>query len=75
MFFLCAIIVLRLREKTNRNKQQGRNEKMKTTTAKTYAVAYRWADSQEIDLCKADARTLACMYADDNIIVLSTMEL
>lgn len=47
----------------------------KRTTTKMYAVAYRWIDSNEIDLCKADARTLACMYADDNIIVLSIMEL
>lgn len=48
---------------------------MKKNTAKMYAVAYRWVDSNETDLCKADNRTLACMYADDNIIVLSTMEL
>lgn len=46
-----------------------------TTAAKTYAVAYRWIDSNEVDICKADSRTLACMYADDNIVVLSTMEL
>ena len=48
---------------------------MKTTTAETYAVAYRWADSQEVDICKADSRMLACMFADNNIIVLSIMEL
>ena len=48
---------------------------MKKNTAKMYAVAYRWTDSNEVDLCKADGRTLAAMYADDNIIVLSTMEL
>ena len=48
---------------------------MKKNTAKMYAVAYRWADSNEVDQCKADSRTLACMYADDNIVILSIMEL
>ena len=47
----------------------------KRTTTKMYAVAYRWIDSKQVDICKADARTLASMYADDNVIVLSTMEL
>ena len=75
MFFDCGILVLRLREKTNRNYTTREVNKMKKNTAKMYAVAYRWADSNEVDLCKADARTLACMYADDNIIILSTMEL
>ena len=47
----------------------------KNTTTKMYAVAYRWTDSHEVDICKADSRTLACMYADDNILILSIMEL
>lgn len=40
-----------------------------------YVIAYRWEDSNEVELRKVDGRTLACMCADDCIIVLSTMEL
>lgn len=48
---------------------------MKKNNTKMYAVAYRWIDSNKIELRKVDGRTLACMYADDCIVILSTMEL